>query len=81
MADLILLVLGDDAIENGCFEDGDLENSKLIRCVDCAEAKTKAISLVKETKERIQLQVTPKGGGRMTVLDFDRESLDWIPAT
>lgn len=65
MTDLILLTL----------EDGDV-----IRCADLGAAKAKAISL-KETEGRIRLEVTPAGGGMMTVLDFDRSSLDWVAAT
>lgn len=57
-----------------------LENGDIIRCADLGDAKTRAISL-KETKGRIRLEITPEGGGRMTVLDFDHTSLDWVAAT
>ena len=65
MTDLILLTL---------------EDGEVIRCADLGAAKEKAISL-KETEGRIRLEVTPAGGGMMTVLDFDRSSLDWVAAT
>ncbi|WP_299636356.1 hypothetical protein [uncultured Ruegeria sp.] len=65
MSDLVLLRL----------EDGDI-----IRCTDLGDAKTKAISL-KGTKGRIRVEITPTGGGRMTTLDFDHSSLDWVAAT
>lgn len=56
------------------------ENGDFIRCISLDDALAKAISH-KETEGRIRVEVTPAGGGRMTVLDFDRSSLDWIPAT
>lgn len=65
MGDLILLTLG---------------NGDIIRCADLEDAKAKAASH-KETEGRIRVEVTPAGGGRMTVLDFDRSSLDWIAAS
>jgi hypothetical protein len=65
MTDLILLTL---------------EDGEVIRCADLGVAKEKAISL-KATEGRIRLEVTPAGGGMMTVLDFDRCSLDWVAAT
>lgn len=56
------------------------ENGDFIRCISLDDALAKAISH-KETEGRIRVEVTPEGGGRMTVLDFDRSSLAWIPAT
>ncbi len=56
------------------------ENQDFIRCISLDDALAKAISH-KETEGRIRVEVTPAGGGRMTVLDFDRSSLDWIPVT
>lgn len=64
MSDLILLIL---------------EGGKVIRCADLEDAKAKAISY-KETEGRIRVEFTPAGGGRMTILDFDRSSLDWVAA-
>lgn len=55
------------------------ENGEIIRCTGIGDAKAKAISL-KETEGRIRVEITPAGGGRMTVLDFDRGSLDWVAA-
>lgn len=57
-----------------------LENGDLIRCKSLDDALAKAISR-KETEGRIRVEVTPEGGGRMTILDFDRASLDWVAAT
>lgn len=65
MTDLILLTL---------------EDGEVIRCADLGVDKEKAISL-KATEGRIRLEVTPAGGGMMTVLDFDRCSLDWVATT
>mgnify|MGYP003609885208 CR=1 FL=1 len=56
------------------------DNGDFIRCKSLDDALEKAISL-KETEGRIRVEVTPEGGGRMTILDFDRASLDWIAAT
>lgn len=51
------------------------ENEDFIRCISLDDALAKAISH-KETEGRIWVEVTPAGGGMMTVLDFDRSSLD-----
>jgi hypothetical protein len=62
--DLVLLILG---------------NGEPIRCSSLDDALAKAI-FHKGKEGRIRVEVTPAGGGRMTVLDFDRDTLDWIPS-
>lgn len=54
------------------------ENGDSIRCTDLDDAKSKALS----AKEgRVVVEITPEGrGGRITTLEFDRKTLDWIPA-
>ena len=55
-----------------------LEDGDPIRCTDLSDAKFKAIS----TKEgSITVEITPGDlGGQMTILEFDRDTQDWVPA-
>lgn len=64
MQDLVLLILG---------------NGELIRCSSLDDALAKA-NFHKGKEGHIRVEVTPAGGGRMTVLDFDRGTLDWLPS-
>jgi hypothetical protein len=56
------------------------ENGDFVRCSNLDDARMKAISH-DETEGRIRVEITPEGGGKMTILEFDRGSCDWIATT
>ena len=57
-----------------------LENWETVRCTDLDDARQKADSEY-YLKGKILVEITPKGGGPMTTLEFDRPSHDWVAVT
>lgn len=54
------------------------DSGEVYRCTDLNHARARVMASGDQTNKAL-VEITPEGGGKVTTLEFDRTTSDWLP--